>query len=84
MPKISRNKGNQTMKFGQVIEYNKINIFLQILYRKSGKETSCRPLCFIKKLDMSSEQVVCSLVSIYFDSPQLASVKKKKKKKQTI
>ena len=26
---ISQSKGNQTMKFGQLIEYNKINIFLQ-------------------------------------------------------
>ena len=28
-PNISRSKGNQTMKFGQVIKYNKRNIFLQ-------------------------------------------------------
>ena len=27
---ISRNKGNQTMKLGQLIEYNKRNIFRQI------------------------------------------------------
>ena len=26
---ISRAKGNQTMKFGQLIEYNQSNIFLQ-------------------------------------------------------
>ena len=31
---ISRSKDNQAMKFGQLIEYNKINIFLQKLYRK--------------------------------------------------
>ena len=29
LPNISQNKGNQTMKFGQLIEYNKRNIFLQ-------------------------------------------------------
>ena len=28
LPNISHSKGNQTMKFGQLIEYNKINIFL--------------------------------------------------------
>ena len=28
---ISRNKGNQAMKFGQLIEYNKRNTFLQKL-----------------------------------------------------
>ena len=34
LPNISQNKGNQTMKFGQLIEYNKGNIFLQKLSRK--------------------------------------------------
>ena len=29
LPSISRSKGNQTMKFGQVIEYNKRNIFFK-------------------------------------------------------
>ena len=32
------------MEFGQLIEYNKENTFLQNLYRKWGKETSSRPL----------------------------------------
>ena len=34
LPNISRSKRNQTMKLGQLTEYNKRNIFLQILYRK--------------------------------------------------
>ena len=34
LPSISQSKGNQTTKFGQLIEYNKRNIFLQILWRK--------------------------------------------------
>ena len=34
LPKISQSKGNQTMTFGQLIEYNKKNIFPQKLYRK--------------------------------------------------
>ena len=39
------------MKFGQAIEYNKINIFLQKAYRKWGKEISSRPrLVFLKAL----------------------------------
>ena len=29
LPNISQSKGNQTMKFGQLIEYKKRNIFLQ-------------------------------------------------------
>ena len=34
LPNISQNKGNQTTQFGLLIEYNKINIFLQKLCRK--------------------------------------------------
>ena len=34
MPNISRNKVNQAIKFGQLIEYNVKNIFPQKLYRK--------------------------------------------------
>ena len=29
LPNISRSNGNQTMKFGQVIEYNMRNIFVE-------------------------------------------------------
>ena len=41
---ISQSKYNQTMKLGQLIEYNKKNIFLQKLWRKWGRETSSWPL----------------------------------------
>ena len=34
LPNTSQSKGNQTMKFVQLIEYDKINNFLQKLYRK--------------------------------------------------
>ena len=44
LPNISQSKGNKTMKFGQLIEYNKGNIFLQKLFRKWVKEASYRPL----------------------------------------
>ena len=33
-PDISQSEGNQTMKFGQLTEYNKRNIFLQKLCQK--------------------------------------------------
>ena len=39
---ISRSKGDQTMKFSQLIEYNKKNIFLGKSYAKCGGETSPR------------------------------------------
>ena len=32
LPNISRRKGNQTMKFGQVIEYDMKNIFIEKSY----------------------------------------------------
>ena len=41
---ISQSKGNQTMKSGQLIEYNNKNIFHQRLCGKLGRETSSRPL----------------------------------------
>ena len=44
---ISRSKGNQTIKFGQLIEYNMGNIFVEKLYTKCGGETIPRP--FSKK-----------------------------------
>ena len=38
-----RSKDNQTMKFGQLIEYNMKNIFLKKSYTEFGGETSPRP-----------------------------------------
>ena len=37
---ISETKSNQTMKYGQVIEYNLKNIFLQKSWRNWGRESS--------------------------------------------
>ena len=39
IPNISRNKGNQTIKFGQLIECNMRNIFHEKLYTKYGGAT---------------------------------------------
>ena len=51
LPNISQSKDNQTIKFGQLIEYNKRNFFLQKLCGKRGRETSSRPLfIFLKSL----------------------------------
>ena len=49
---ISQSKGNQTMKYGQLTEYNQRNIFVQKSCGKLGRETSSRPLYFLKKLNM--------------------------------
>ena len=42
LPNISRGQGNQTMKFGQLIEYNMSYIFLEKSYTKCGREAVSR------------------------------------------
>ena len=49
LPKISRSKDNQTMKYVQLIENNKRNIFLQNSYRKCSRETSYKPSFVFQK-----------------------------------
>ena len=40
LPNISRSKGSQRMEFGQLIEYQMRNIFLEKSYTKCDRETS--------------------------------------------
>ena len=47
LPNISKSKGNRTIKFGQLIEYNIRNIFLEKSGIKCGGETI--PRLFSKK-----------------------------------
>ena len=49
LPNISWSKGNQTMTYGQLIEYKKRNVFLQKSCKKWGRETSPRLLFVFKK-----------------------------------
>ena len=51
--KISRSKGNQTMKFGQLIEYNIRNSFLEKSCTKCGREARPRTFYKISKLNIS-------------------------------
>ena len=53
---IPRNKGNQTVKFGQLIEYNMRNIFSEKSYMKRGGETIPRPFSEKSKLSWSLDQ----------------------------
>ena len=50
LPNILRSKGSQTMKYGQLKEYNMRNIFLEISYRKCGGEANSIPFYEISKL----------------------------------
>ena len=56
MLNISRSKGNQSMKFGQLLEYNIKNIFLEKLYTKCGGETIPRPYSKKSNLIISQDQ----------------------------
>ena len=56
LPNISRSKANETMKFGQLIEYNLRNIFVEKSYTKCAAETIPRPLSKISKLSISLDQ----------------------------
>ena len=51
LPNASNSKGNQAMKFDQLIQHNMTNIFLKKSFTKSGGEASPRP--FYKKLKLS-------------------------------
>ena len=53
---IPRSKGKETMKFGQLIEYNMWNIFVEKLYTKCGGETIPRPLSKRSKWSISLDQ----------------------------
>ena len=46
------NKGSQTMKFGQLTEYNMKNIFLEKSYTKCSRETILRPFSGELKLSI--------------------------------
>ena len=50
---ISRCKNNQTIKFGQLIEYKMRNIPVEKSYTKCGGETTPRPLSNKWKLSIS-------------------------------
>ena len=53
---ISRSKGNEIMKFGQLIECNMRKIFLEKSYTKCDGETSPRPFSEKLKLSISLNQ----------------------------
>ena len=59
----------QTIKFGQIIENKKINIFLQKSIRKWGRETSSRPL-FVFKRALYEEKASSLQLSIHLNGPQ--------------
>ena len=57
LPNISRSKGSQTMKFGQFMEYNWRNIFLEKLWAEC-RETITRPFSKNIKIEYISGSMV--------------------------
>ena len=53
---ISRSKGNQSMKFGQLIEHNMGKILLEKSCKNRKGETSPRPFCKQSELSISLGQ----------------------------
>ena len=66
---ISRNKDNQVMKFGQLIEYNTGNIFVKKSYPKCGEETILGPFSKKSKLSKSLDQYSKVLYSLFYRMP---------------
>ena len=71
---ISLSKGSQTMKFGQSVEYNMRQIFLEKLYKKCGREII--PGAFTKKpkLSISLDQQSKVLYSLFLLYAKLRAI----------
>ena len=74
LPNSSRGKSNQTMKFGQLREYNMRNIFLEKSYTKCGGETIPRP--FLKNQNWCylwiNSRKVCAVYFYWIPSWELS------------
>ena len=65
LPNISRSKGNETVKFGQLIEYNKRDIFFfEKSYTNCDGETILRLFPKNTKLSISLDQYSKILYSL--------------------
>ena len=62
---IFRSKGNQTMKFDQLIEYSMTKIFVEKLYTKYAGETIPRTLSTESKLSIYLDQQCKVLNSLF-------------------
>ena len=65
LPNNSRSKDNQTMKFGQLIDYNIRNILVEKPYTKCGGEIIPRPFLKIK-FEYISRSIVLTFYTVCF------------------
>ena len=75
LPNISRNKGNRTMKLGQLIECNMRKLFLEKSYTKYNGETISRPYSKKSKLTISLDQDSKVLFSLFLLYVKLRAIK---------
>ena len=75
-PNISNIKGNQAMKFGQLIEYNMRNTFFEEQHIKGGGEISSRPPSKKSKLSIFLDQKSKVLLSSFLLYVQVAGLSK--------
>ena len=74
LPNISKIKGNQTMKFGQSIEYDMKNIFLENSCSKCVEETIPRPFSKKTKLTISLDQYSKILYNLFLLYAELRAI----------
>ena len=63
---ISRNKGTQTMKFGQLIEYNMGHNFLEKSGTKYGGKAIPKPFSKIQNIYLCISRLIFIQFSFYF------------------
>ena len=66
LPNISKSKGNQTVKFGELKQYNMRNIFLEKSYSKYGEETILRLVFKKVKIEHISGSIFESFIQFVF------------------
>ena len=75
LPYISISKDNQTVKFGQLIEYNMRKTFFEKSYPKCGGETSPKPFPQKSKLSTSLGKYSKMLHSLFVLHAMLTAIK---------
>ena len=75
LPNISRSKGNQPMKFGQLIDYNIRISFIEKSCTKCSEESNPRPFYKKSKLSISLDQQSKVLYSLFLSYAKLRAVK---------
>ena len=74
LPNISRSKGNQTIKFGQLKEYNIRNLFFEKSYTECGGKSIPRPFPKKLKLSMSLDQQSKVLYGLFSQCVNLRAI----------